>query len=159
MYNKINIINWKLSLKFHKKIQGLVHWAVEYTDCISVECVPVDFNQQNPVDGTLFGRPWCQQHGFGRVCVGAGHTSSLRRPSSLALTSLRGARFIAWRQRRPFLGQCRWDPRHFWECQARLGYGPALGSTLKKPCATLLQWDGRQIPETAEYTDCISVDG
>ena len=40
-----------------------------------------DFNQQNPVDGTNFGRPWCQQHGSGRACLVTGHTLSLRSPS------------------------------------------------------------------------------
>ena len=36
----------------------------------------VDFNQLNPVDGTHFGRPWCQRHGSGRVFLVSGHTSS-----------------------------------------------------------------------------------
>ena len=37
----------------------------------------------------------------------------------------------------PFLGECRRGPRHFRECQERLGYGPASGPTLQKACATL----------------------
>ena len=31
-----------------------------------------DFNQQNPVDGTHIGLPWCQRHGSGRVCLVTG---------------------------------------------------------------------------------------
>ena len=31
-----------------------------------------------------------------------------------------------------FLGECRRSLRHFWECQACLGYGPESGPTLKK---------------------------
>ena len=65
------------------------------------------FNQQDPVDELHFGRPWCQRHGSGRVCLISGLiTSSLRGSSSLALTLLEGVRFIAWRLRCSFLGNC-----------------------------------------------------
>ena len=50
---------------------------------------------------------------------------------SRALTLLRGARFIAWRLRYPYLGECHGGPRHFWCHRACLGYGFALGPTLK----------------------------
>ena len=53
--------------------------------------------------------------------------SSLRGPSSLG-----GTRFIAWRLRRPFVWECRRGSRHFWECQACLGYSPAPEPTKKK---------------------------
>ena len=43
-----------------------------------------------------------------------------------------GDRFIAWRLRCPFLGECRRAPKHFCCHRACLGYGPASGSTLKK---------------------------
>ena len=66
-------------------------------------------------------------------------SSSLRDPLLQALTLLGGAMFSAWRLRRPFLGECRWVPRYFWRCWACLGYGPALGPTLKRPCATLVR--------------------
>ena len=49
-----------------------------------------------------------------------------------ALTLLGGVRFIVWHLRRSFLEECRWGPRHFWSHRACLGYGPMLGSTLKK---------------------------
>ena len=77
-------------------------------------------------------QPLCQQHRSGWVCLITGHTLSLRGPSSQALTLFGGVRFIAWRLRHPFLGECQWGPRHFGDCQACLGYGPAAGPTLKK---------------------------
>ena len=42
-------------------------------------------------------------------------SSSLRELSSQALTLLRGARFIVWRLRRPYLGECRLGPKAFLE--------------------------------------------
>ena len=66
------------------------------------------------------------------------YTSSLRDPSPQALTLLGGVRFIAWRLRRPFLGEWRRGPRHLWECRGCLGYGPAPWPTVKRPCATLV---------------------
>ena len=71
------------------------------------------------------------------------HTSSFRRPSHQALTLLGGARFIAWCLRRPFLGECRRGPRHFWECRVCLGYGPAPLPTVKILSATLVRLVGR----------------
>ena len=41
------------------------------------------------------------------------------------------ARFIAWRLRRTFLGECRRGPRHLWECRACLRYVPRPGPTKK----------------------------
>ena len=48
---------------------------------------------------------------------------------SQALTFPGGARFITWRRKRTFLGECRRIPRHFRARQAYLGYGPAPGPT------------------------------
>ena len=90
------------------------------------------FNKLDLVDGSHFARPWYQQHRSGQVCLVTGHTSSLIGPSPQALTLLGEVRFITWRLRLPYLGKCRWVPRHFWECCARLRYGPAPGPTLKK---------------------------
>ena len=59
-------------------------------------------------------------------------SSSLRGPSPQALTLMGGARFIAWRQRRLSLGECRRGLRHFWSRRARVDSGPAPGPTLKK---------------------------
>ena len=68
---------------------------------------------------------WGQRHESGRVCLLSGHTSNLKGPSYQALTLLGlSLRFIAWRQRRPFLEEYRRSPRHFWSCRSRLGYGP-----------------------------------
>ena len=91
-----------------------------------------DFNQLNPVDGTLFSQLWCQQHGSGMVCHVTGHTLNLRGLSHQALTLLRVVRFIAWCLRGPFLGEYQWGPRHFWSHQACLGYSPVPRPTLKK---------------------------
>ena len=123
---------------------------------IAVAILP---NCTNPVDGAHFGRPWYQRHGSGRVyhvsrygsqpklswCpafASGRYSSSLKGPSLQALTLLLGARFITWRQRRPFLRGCRRSPKHFGECRAYLGYSPAPGPTLKKPCATLTRLMG-----------------
>ena len=92
----------------------------------------VDFNQQNPVEETHFGRPWCQRHRSGRVCLVIGHTSSPRGPSFQTLTLPGGVRFIVWRLRRLFTEECRRGPRHFLEYRTRLGYVAAPGLTLKK---------------------------
>ena len=99
--------------------------------------------QQKSVDETHFGRPWCQRHGSGRMCLVSGHTSSLRGPFPQALTLLGGVRFIPWRLKRLFLGNYLQGPRRFEECQARLGYDPAPGPTLKIPYATLVRLVGR----------------
>ena len=63
---------------------------------------------------------------------------------------LERAKYITRHLRRPFLGECRWGPRHFWECQACLGYGPASDP----PKNGLVPyssgwWDGRKIPITS----------
>ena len=65
-------------------------------------------------------------------------SSSLRGPSSHALTLLGAFRFIAWCLRRPSLGECRRGPRYSWSHRARLSHGPVSGPTLKRPCATLV---------------------
>ena len=51
-------------------------------------------------------------------------------PQTLTLSG--GDRFIAWCFRRPFLEECRWAPRHFWECRVYMGYGTVPGPILKK---------------------------
>ena len=63
-----------------------------------------------------------------------------------ALTLFGEVRSINWCLRRSILGECRRSPRHFGECWARLGYGPAPGPTLKKrPRDTLLRLVGRRL--------------
>ena len=42
-----------------------------------------------------------------------------------ALTYFGGVSFITWHLRHPSLGECRWSPRHFGDCRARQGFGPA----------------------------------
>ena len=51
--------------------------------------------------------------------------------------------FITWCWKCPFLGECRQDLRHFYECWTCLGNGSALGLTLKRPYATLARLVGR----------------
>ena len=91
--------------------------------------------------------------GSGRMCPGSSSSRSrfaltgILEPQGAvpqALTLLGGARFIAWRLRPPFLGECRRGPRHFWECRAYLGYCPAPGPTKKWLCAILVQLVGRK---------------
>ena len=76
--------------------------------------------------------------GSGRVCPGSSGSRSrfaltgILEPQGAVprtLTLLEVTRFIAWRLRRTFLGECRRGPRHFDECRACLGYGPAPGPT------------------------------
>ena len=69
--------------------------------------------------------------GLSGIRVGWLISSSLRGPSPQALTLSGGVMFISWNLRRPSLGECRRGPRHFWECQTRVGSGPAPGSTWK----------------------------
>ena len=57
------------------------------------------------------------------------NSSSLRRPYPQALPLLVRVRLIAWRLRNPFLGECRWVPRHFWSHRVSLGHDPAPGPT------------------------------
>ena len=64
-------------------------------------------------------------------------------PQTLTLSG--GDRFIAWCFRRPFLEECRWAPRHFWECRVYMGYGTVPGPIFKKPCAALVQLVGCMI--------------
>ena len=81
------------------------------------------------------------------MAVGWGATwpalSSLRRPSTQAQTLFGGARFITWRLRRPFCGECRQGPRHFWSRRTSLSYGPTPGTTWKRPYATIVRLVGR----------------
>ena len=90
------------------------------------------------LDGTHFSRPCWQRHRSYWVCLVEDlFSSSLRGPSPQALTLFRGVRLIAWRPRRPSLGEGRWSPRYFWKCRARVGFSLAPGPTLKRPCAVL----------------------
>ena len=98
-------------------------------------------NELDPVDGVHFGRQWYQRHWSGRVCLVTGHTSSLGEPSPQALTLLGGVRFIAWRLKRPFLGEYRRISRHL-GCRARLGYTPAPETTFKKALCHTCQFGG-----------------
>ena len=49
--------------------------------------------------------------------------------SPQTLTHLGGAKYIAWRLRRPFLGKCRRSPRYSCAHQAFLGYSPVSRPT------------------------------
>ena len=52
------------------------------------------------------------------------------------LTLLGGARFIAWRLKRPFLRDCRRSPRYIWSLRACIGYGPSPRPTKNALCYT-----------------------
>ena len=85
----------------------------------------------NSVNRTNFGWPCYQRHESGWLSHLWTYLE-LQGAAPQVLTLLGGVRFIAWHLRRPFSGECRRGPRHFWECRARLGYGPAPGPILKK---------------------------
>ena len=112
----------------------------------------------NTDTGTHFRRPCLSVHRSGRVCLGSSGSrsrpsdidsgkpafisgtprpasSSFRGASPQALTFLEGARFIAWRLKHLFLGECRRGPRHF--VIARHVWATALHLELPKtmPCA------------------------
>ena len=67
----------------------------------------------SPVVGSHFGQPCCELHSSGQVCLITGDTSGLRGPYPQTLTLFGGVRFIAWRLRRPSLGECRQGPETF----------------------------------------------
>ena len=83
----------------------------------------------SPVVGSHFSRPCCSLNGSGRECLISGNTSGLKGPSHQALTLFGRVKFITWRLRRIYLGECRQSPRYFWDCWTRLGYGPVIGPT------------------------------
>ena len=110
-------------------------------------------NCSNPVDEAHFGRLSYQRYGSGRVChlciygsqwlpgAGAGEVKHSRPRLTFfgpqkAVPPISISSFIARCLTRPFLGEWRLNPRHYWECQARLGNGP-----LKK----LVWWGARKI--------------
>ena len=111
--------------------------------------------QLDAVDGSHFGSPWYQRHGFGRVC----HISGLTYPEPQgtvpqALRPLGRVRFIAWRLEHHFLEKFRRGPRYFWEWWAYLDYGPAPGPTFKKAlCHTSVWWGVRQTPSNTSHKD------
>ena len=70
---------------------------------------------------------WCRAHQDRHPLCSGGVSSRLGGGIPQALTLFGGARFITWCLRRLFLGGYRWVPRHFWNHQAWLGYGPTPG--------------------------------
>ena len=68
------------------------------------------------------------------------NSSNLRGASLQVLTLLEETTFISWCLRRPFLLEGRRGPWRFVECQACLGYGPALRPTLKRSCTVLVRF-------------------
>ena len=97
------------------------------------------FGRQNPWWDTLRCAVWGSGTDLAGYVSSGIFSLSLRGPSHQALTLFGGVRLIAWRLRHPSLWECRRGPRHFWECQACLGSGLALGPTLKRPCAILIR--------------------
>ena len=69
-------------------------------------------------------------------------SSSLKEPSSQALTLFEMGRFVAWRLRCLFLWECWRGLGHFWSCWACLGYGPPSESTFKKAVCWILPFGG-----------------
>ena len=94
-------------------------------------------------------------HRSGRVCPGLADSQSRSVLSSIlepqgaippGLILLGGLWFITWCLRRPSLGEYWRGLRHFWSRKACMDYGPALGPTLKRPCAIFVWWGAWQIP-------------
>ena len=93
--------------------------------------------------GTHFDRPCSSVHGSGRVCPGSSVSWSRRALISI-LEPQRAvpwgsnppwrARFITWHLRRPFLGECRRGPRHFWS-QDLVSHSSGWGDVRQIPFA------------------------
>ena len=60
------------------------------------------------------------------------HPRASGRPPSQALTLVEVVRFIVWRMRRPFLGECRRGPRHFLCLPGVSGLRPCTWTYLKQ---------------------------
>ena len=117
-------------------------------------------------DGTHFGWPCSLVHGSGQMCLGLVVVSwgCLKwvpgRPSirdswmilepqgtvPQALTLYGGVGFIARCLSPPFSGECPRGSRCFWNRRACVGFDPAPGPTLKRPCAIFVWLMGRTIP-------------
>ena len=107
--------------------------------------------------GTHFSRPYGSVHGLGGACPTSGGSHSRlsdmdsRKPAfesrnlipalfrsqepshqAITLSGGGGARFITWRLRSLFLGECRLGSRHFWNRRVGVDYDPALGLHIKK---------------------------
>ena len=54
----------------------------------------------------------------------------------------------------PQKGECRRGRRYFWSCRTRVGFGPAIGPTLKRPCAIFVRWWDATI-KTEVYADAL----
>ena len=101
-------------------------------------CRYIDLTECVPGSAVSWSRPFYMNSGRLALIFGAPRpsSSSFWGSSLQALTFFGGARFIAWRLRRLFLGECRLGPRHFWNCCAFLGYGPAPDPPKKALCYT-----------------------
>ena len=84
-----------------------------------------------PVDGIHFGRPWCDERFRSDVSC---HWIYLwpKGEVPLGFNTLRRGWVYHPVPEAPLLQECRRGPRHFWKCQARVGFGPAPGPTLIK---------------------------
>ena len=88
--------SWRLTVRLFnvissKLVMGLLDW----------------FYQLAPVDGSHFGCPWYPGQGYGLVCHVIRTYRELQGAVLQDLTLIGGVRFIAWRLRRPILGECR----------------------------------------------------
>ena len=72
------------------------------------------------------------------VPVAIGWSAPWLASSSLRELSLEGLDSLPGTWGNPFLGECWRGPRYFCEYRACLGYSPAPGPTLKRPCAILI---------------------
>ena len=118
----------------------LKSFAVDFYNDIFVLIIFVDniFTYRNrppkPKGLSLLGLCFMQRllSGLSGICAGQLVSSNLRGPSLQALTLFGGVGFIAWRLRCPSLGECRWGPRHFWDCWTHVGFSPVPRPTKKK---------------------------
>ena len=114
---------------------GLGHTSVgcvgRYTDLVRCVLVPLAVSQ-----GHL---TWIPVSCYSCWACQGWHPWTLGDCPPQALTLLGEARFITWRLRCPFFGECHWGLRHFWSCWACLDYSPAPRPTEKKAlCHTRL---------------------
>ena len=117
------------------------------------------FDKLDPVDGSHFGRPWYQSHGFDRVCHVSGDGNQPRLPSirvtRLRLTFLepQGTSLLGstppWKglvyrlaPEAPVLRGMPTGPETFWGMPGVSRLRPCTRIYLKRPCATLTHLEG-----------------
>ena len=94
----------------------------------------------SPVVGSHFGWPCYQLHGSVRCASIIGDPSGLSGLSLHAFIPLRGLLPGSWSA--PFKENADGARGIFRKCRARVGFGPAPGPPIKRPCTVLLRFVG-----------------